>query len=69
MAEDHLDVAGGNVVVVYLIPLPIAGLWKEKREWVCVQQQNGVRLCLREEKTGPGCVRESCREAGIALLQ
>lgn len=30
LVEDHFDVAGADQVIVHLIPLPIAGLWKMK---------------------------------------
>lgn len=35
LVEDHFDVAGTDQVIIHLIPLPIAGLWKKNRVGLC----------------------------------
>lgn len=59
LVENHLDVAGVDLMVIHSIPLPIAGLWKNMEHGQAVSKK-GVRFWL-------GTLL-ACRAAGTASI-
>lgn len=60
LVQNHLDVAGVDLMVIHSIPLPIAGLWKNMGCGQAVSKENRARLW-------PGTLL-ACRAAGTAPI-
>lgn len=72
LVEDHFDVAGADQVIVHLIPLPIAGLRKEKREWGWAVSrdppgQKSSRNSTRRQSSSPQNLRRAQGRQGDSV--